>query len=275
MRVKVPADIQKRVADKLAEGLVIASRHYNQSFSMPHVSYKLRGMVAGYAKASQWSINLNAQLLIENVDDFIDRTVPHELAHLICDRVYPQSLGITFTRSGRIRRQKRESHGYNWQSVMRVLGCDDITRCHTYDVTNSKVQKKNGKQFQYRCTKPGCGVSFPVGPKRHRRLQQDPRYLAHRGHRGYPLQYLGTATQPKPQPVVQQPKPNNDDWFLKPLHTPAPLPKPGATKQERAYNMYKSDPSRSRADTISLFMAELNMTRAGATTYYYNCQKKG
>lgn len=271
MKVKVPADIQKRVSDKLAEGCVIASRHYNQSFSMPHVSYKLRGMVAGYAQASLWTIKLNAQLLIENVDDFIDRTVPHELAHLICDRVYPQRVGITFARSGRIRRQKRESHGYNWQSVMRVLGCDDITRCHTYDVTNSKVQKKNGKQFQYRCTKPGCGVSFPVGPKRHRRLQQDPRYLSHRGHRGYLLQYLGTMAQPAPQPVIQLPRPMRG-----PLREPPSLPKAaGGTKQERAYNMYKSDPSRSRADTISLFMAELNMTRAGATTYYYNCQKKG
>lgn len=45
----------------------------------------------------------------------------------------------------------------------------------------------------------------------------------------------------------------------------------GETKLAKAQALF--DASMSRDEVVALFMAELNMTKAGATTYYYNCKK--
>lgn len=44
------------------------------------------------------------------------------------------------------------------------------------------------------------------------------------------------------------------------------------TKLQRAIAMY--DATKSRQDMIKLFIAELNMTSAGASTYYATCKKR-
>lgn len=49
--------------------------------------------------------------------------------------------------------------------------------------------------------------------------------------------------------------------------------KTGATKLERAREIFNRTPGFSRAQIIEKFMAELSMTRAGASTYFYSCQK--
>lgn len=254
--MKVSAQVQKRVKDKLAECITLAEKKYNQTFTMPTISYKLRGCTAGKALPGQWTVKFNAQLLMENLDDFIDRTVPHELAHLITDRIYPEAHqgGITFG-YGRIRRKKRNPHGSEWQSVMRALGVQDVTRCHSYDVSNARV--KNKKRVEYKCT--GCGFILGMGPKAHKREQQYPGTYWHKGCKGFKLVLKAAATVTPAAPV----------------QSITPQPAPAGTKQERAYVLYKASPTSPRTEMISLFMSRLNMTRAGATTYYYNCQKKG
>lgn len=42
------------------------------------------------------------------------------------------------------------------------------------------------------------------------------------------------------------------------------------SKIERAKSIVAANPSASRSDIIALFMSELAMSKAGATTYYYN-----
>ncbi|CAB5220597.1 hypothetical protein UFOVP245_1 [uncultured Caudovirales phage] len=45
------------------------------------------------------------------------------------------------------------------------------------------------------------------------------------------------------------------------------------SKLERAIAIVKSNPSASRGDLIGMFMSQLSMSKAGATTYYYNASK--
>ena len=45
------------------------------------------------------------------------------------------------------------------------------------------------------------------------------------------------------------------------------------SKIEHAIEIVKANPTASRSDLISKFMSELNMSKAGATTYYYNATR--
>lgn len=45
-------------------------------------------------------------------------------------------------------------------------------------------------------------------------------------------------------------------------------------KQEQALHIYKDNISKGKKDVIELFMSELDMSKAGATTYFYNTRKK-
>jgi hypothetical protein len=49
--------------------------------------------------------------------------------------------------------------------------------------------------------------------------------------------------------------------------------KSGPTKAERALEIYKNRGSMSREGVIQMFMQELGMTKAGATTYFYNAKR--
>ena len=89
------------------------------------------------------------------------------------------------------KRTKRDVHGAGWQGVMRVLGVADITRCHQYDVTNSKVQR-NVPKYAYACS--CCKTTVEVGAKVHNKLQQGHHY-EHKRCRGSKLVFVG-AVQP-------------------------------------------------------------------------------
>lgn len=56
----------------------------------------------------------------------------------------------------------------------------------------------------------------------------------------------------------------------KKVRTAAPA---GSTKLEAARKLFAANKSLSRTDMIALFMTELTMSKAGATTYFYNAQK--
>lgn len=263
--MKIPAQIKQRVETKLRECIDIVEKHYKVKLDMPKVTYTKGGGVAGTASYTTWTIDLNPVLLMENTDDFMKRTVPHELAHLACDKIYPEAHNRGFNDEaagmlrmlsirghGRYRRPKRDIHGSRWQSIMRVLGADP-SRCHSYDVTNVKRRKA---RFDYKCSK--CGTAMSVGPKIHKQIQRDASSRWHRSCRGHPLVLVGA--QPKVTPVT--------------LPTRTPVQPGVGTKQQRAFAIYQSLKNQyDRTAIITRFMRDLGMTKAGASTYYYNCQK--
>lgn len=263
----VTPQVKKRVEAKLKEGLKTLNTHYKTSMSMPRVTYKVRGSTAGKADYSKWEVMLNAVLLMENIDDFIERTVPHELAHLGAFKVYPETLnrfadeaGAMFrmlrVRRGKLRMPKREVHGPRWQEVMRVLGVKDSSRTHTYDVSNSSRRKA---RYDYKCS--GCGTAMKCGPKIHKQIQADPKSRWHRGCKGSPL-VLVTSTPAKPAATY------------KPKTTPKTKAPKSGTKLARSYVLYKQwKHLYDRKGMIAVFRNELGMTEAGSSTYVYQCQK--
>lgn len=122
---------------------------------------------AGMAYASKALITLNPKLRAFG-DDEVDRTMRHELAHLLAHH-----------RAGR---RRISPHGPEWQQACRDLGLPDEKRCHTLPLPRRQVPPRHF----YRC--PGCQTELPrVRPftrktacfpccKKHNRGQYDERF---------------------------------------------------------------------------------------------------
>lgn len=261
MQVNVPQSIKQQVIDKLAAGIELAKAHYNlATLPMPNISYDLTGRVAGTANYRKWEVTFNSALLMMNLDSFINRTVPHELAHLIVDRVYPEShrgKGFKMTSTGRFKREKRELHGPRFREVMYVLGCDDATRCHTYDTSMVSNRKAT---FTYRCV--SCSKEFQLGPKRHASLQRNERayWCRCRGT----IKLVSAAAPGIRQTTVQIVVPQTQETITVTHHS--------GSKWDVCVALFKRHNSLSRQSIIKLFVDEAKCTPAGAATYYAKCK---
>jgi len=126
----ITKELRNRVEAKVLECLCKAEDVFRgHTFPMIEIRYDLKGKCAGQFCRQAGRIQyfrLNTVLMAENANDFIDvRTVPHEVAHYIVRTVYGPMA---------------QSHGREWKDVMsKVFGLDN-SRCHNYDVSNSKRQ---------------------------------------------------------------------------------------------------------------------------------------
>lgn len=256
----ISTTIKQRVQEKINEGIALAEKMYGVKIKQPHVVYNKRGTTAGTANYRTWTIDLNAGLLNEHTDAFIAHTVPHELAHLITDQMYPEShkQELVWTGNG-YKRTKRDVHGANWQSVMRVLGVVDSTRCHSYDTTNVKIHKTTVK-YEAQCS--CCNKAIAIGPKVHNRIINGYLY-GHKGCRNSKLTITGNKIINKPAVVTSAP--------------PAKMPSAPATgsKLDRCMKIYQSyHASYSRQQMIQAFIQLCECTPAGASTYYATCKSR-
>lgn len=113
-----------------------AEAHFGRHFGNPEVCWDLRGRAAGQVRfptSGTPVIRFNLQLLAGNGDAFIDRTIPHEAAHVVVHHLY----------GNRVR-----PHGREWQSIMALFGAD-ASRCHNFDV--SRLPARRLTRFPYRC----------------------------------------------------------------------------------------------------------------------------
>ncbi|MFP4560053.1 MAG: SprT-like domain-containing protein [Thiohalorhabdus sp.] len=114
--------LQQRVRTLVEERLTQAERHFARKIPRPEIRFDLTGKTAGQAERGGAFVRFNTVLLRENPEDFLARTVPHEVAHVVVARVYGPAT---------------RPHGREWKAVMRDLFGADPTRCHQYDVTNA------------------------------------------------------------------------------------------------------------------------------------------
>ena len=110
----------------LPEGAAKVSIHWNP---------RMRS-TAGYARWPQWYIELNPKLA--EFEGQIERTLKHELAHL-----------IAYARAGR---RKIEPHGDEWRLACAELGIADESARHTLPLPRRKQTRK----FIYSC--PACAL---------------------------------------------------------------------------------------------------------------------
>ena len=130
---------------KVEQCYQIAEQQLKRSFPRPEISFKLRGKSAGMAHLQLNKIRLNAEMLEDNQQAFIDEVVPHEICHLLC-----------YQRYGRVK-----PHGQEWQSLMLNLYQVQPRATHKFTVT-SKPQT----QIDYECE---CGI-IKLGIRRHNKV---------------------------------------------------------------------------------------------------------
>jgi SprT protein len=144
----IDTTIHKRIEDKILEVLLLAQSLYNQPFDIPILEYRQMGRIAGMAWQRSWKIELNPDFCRNgHLEDMINITLPHELAHLISYKVFGPVLG--------------RGHGPCWKLVMVRLGLEP-KRCHDYSLEGVKTRRK--AKFPAKC--PTCGATFDITAKR-------------------------------------------------------------------------------------------------------------
>lgn len=252
-KVHVPQQVKDRVQQRLVEGIAAAELRYGRKFDMPSVNYDKGGTVAGTANYYYHAISCNSVILMENTERYITRTVPHELAHLITAKVYPETIKPT--------EGKRTPHGPRWQEVMRVLGVpeDEITRTHSYDVSNAK-KDTDKSLFKYTCV--DCNKAWNLTARRHGKMQD---FMA--GRRNYWYHCDCGSKKPLQFAEVARHAPSAYSQTVK-----LKRPEPGS-KLYNCWQMYNNYVGRGRSYIIDIFINECDCTRAGAATYYATCKK--
>jgi predicted SprT family Zn-dependent metalloprotease len=95
---------------------------------------------AGMAFSAKALVTLNPKLIAFGMDE-IDRTLRHELAHLVAHH-----------RSGR---RRIAAHGAEWKAACIDLGLVDEKRCHNLPLPRRQMERRH----IYRC--PSCGIEVP------------------------------------------------------------------------------------------------------------------
>jgi len=140
----IDPQINHRIESKILDTLLLAQSVFKRSFDLPKLEYRQMGRAAGWATYSQWKVTLNSDYLRNgHLEDMVNQTLPHELAHLISYSVYGPQIG--------------RGHGRAWKHVMRSLGLRP-DRCHDYSLEGVKTRKK----AKYACKCPTCGQEFLV-----------------------------------------------------------------------------------------------------------------
>lgn len=127
---KTLSENQQRIVERTAACYAIAEDQLRRPFPRPQVHFNQRGKIAGSARLQLNELRFNPVLLNDNLQEFIDEVVPHEVCHLLAYQLY-----------GKVR-----PHGKEWQSLMRSLFALKGQTKHQMDV--SQVE---GKTFSYRC----------------------------------------------------------------------------------------------------------------------------
>lgn len=122
--------LQHVAAQRLREDLARANRHLATCYPLPALNLRQRGTSAGTAWPLQWEIRLNAVLLQENGQAFVDEVIPHELAHLLVYRQF-----------GRV-----APHGKEWKWMM-----EQVLRVPAYRTHHFETKTVNGKTYPYHC----------------------------------------------------------------------------------------------------------------------------
>ncbi len=139
---------------------------------LPETRFDLKGGTAGQVRyttkfflssnmrmTKAICLRFNLQLAKDNLTDFLARTVPHELAHILAN-----ARNMKTTR-------KVPPHGLEWRKACKDLGMaiHRITRCHDYEVPKTS-RKSVPTECEY------CHKKMYVSPAKAERMRQDKYY---------------------------------------------------------------------------------------------------
>ena len=151
--------LQAEVVKLVAEYFRKATIRFGREFPEYTVCFDLGGKTAGTAEWRRQGtfgmvdvkLSFNMILCRDNTEEFLRRTVPHEVAHIVAEFLYGSSL-------------KKINHGQAWKMVMQSFGLEP-ERCHQYDVSGVL---KAGSYHKAKCD---CRVIMLSTTRKNRILQ--------------------------------------------------------------------------------------------------------
>lgn len=170
----IDPQLHKRVEDKVLNVLLDAQHRFNRIFKLPTIEYKQMGRTSGKALYKDNVIILNPDFFKNHAEEMINRTLPHEIAHILSYEMFG-AVGV--------------GHGRWWKYVMVHLGLQ-AERCHTYSLEGVKVRRRKVNRALYRC--PVCGSNLSVSMVNHNRISSgNIRWHKNCGNSSHPIVFLG------------------------------------------------------------------------------------
>jgi SprT protein len=263
---QVPHHIQIAVSEKLVECkyAMMTAGHIIPEFE---IRYDLGGRTAGQAgcRTDRFDghtydhyIRINPVLLVENEEEMINDTVVHEFCHVIQHANFPHS----------------RSHGAEWQRLMIACGVNP-TRTHNMDTSNAaRLTGKTKRKFQYGCD---CSSDLILSSVRHNKIVRGRAEFSCKKCHGKVkfIRELGKLdyTEAKAAAHSAAPAKKTARPVAKPVPTRRIKVKGQPTKMAVAMEIVRCNPNQ-RSLCITSIMVECGMTKAGASTYFYNAKKK-
>lgn len=136
-------ELRAKVMHAVEAAFLKAERHYKQDIARPEVRFDIRNTNGGEAWIKANRIRYNLTFLVENEEEFLATTVPHEVAHIVAHAVYDRKP---------MNGKKVRPHGKEWQEVMGVLGTPVRVK-HSYDLTSLDLHRKVRKARVMKTTK--------------------------------------------------------------------------------------------------------------------------
>lgn len=247
----------KQKVDKTVLTTVTAiEQNYGIKFAKPvEVRYDINSArLGGQALIGRYTIRLNPHFLGKYGDEYINRTVVHEVVHL--------GVGLRY---GRV-----DAHGLEWKNMMRSVGADPA-RCHSFEADEGVGRQKT--KYNYKCSV--CQTPIVVGPKVHGNIQKGAKYWPKCCGRQATLLFVTTAGQVSFEAAADAAKNNTTPTLptnpnVPKMNAPNPTSKLGKCymifKQQQHYGF-------TRSQWISAFVLQAGCTPAGASTYLSTCQK--
>lgn len=132
----IDRDLQKEVIQQTFKFIELSESIYQTVFAHPKILFDLTGRTAGMYRLKDRirSIRYNPYIFAKYYKDNLNNTVPHEVAHYVCDLVYG---------SKRIR-----PHGSEWKSLMRAFNVEPQVTAN-YDLTG--IPTRQYQRFDYQC----------------------------------------------------------------------------------------------------------------------------
>lgn len=116
--------VEALVTEVTLEWYKTGLQKFPQEIHEIYVTYDLGGKTAGTAcreDSGRFHIQYNPMIMVENLQEFLNDTVPHEVAHLIADEFFKEMW------------PKGVDHSSLWKFVMIKFG-KNPQRCHDYEV---------------------------------------------------------------------------------------------------------------------------------------------
>jgi len=134
-------ELKRKAIEAIEDCVKLGNSLFNCNMPTPKADFSITGRVGGKYSSSTHSVMVNPILFSENVIDYLQNAIPHEVAHAFQRHIYGHYKGF----------KRVMPHGVEWKNIMIALG-KTPSRCHNYDTSNASSRTRNvARDYTYVC----------------------------------------------------------------------------------------------------------------------------